>query len=93
VKKRARREIRRHKRVKMLTSRRLTETTKGFKVYQVPGMKAIKPQPKKFTLLAHGPRPRKKAHFEVRNDRTGKIVFSSFKRAEAVEKQRELMAA
>jgi hypothetical protein len=82
------REIRRRKRVTELSSRRLDETTVGFRVYAIPGKRA-----KKYTLVhplkERGQRP----VFQVRNDKTGKIVFESFKRATAMNKQKELMAA
>lgn len=91
MKKRAKREIRRHKRVKQLVFSGADETTKGFRVYAIPGMK--KPKPKKFTLMAPLRRPGKRAKFLVRDDNTGMIVFESYKRLDAETKQRELLAA
>lgn len=81
-------EFTHRKRVKQLVSRRLDETTVGFRVYAVAGKK-----PKKFTLVhplkMRGQRP----VFKIRNDATGKYVFASFKRSEAEARQKELLAA
>jgi hypothetical protein len=90
--KRRKREIRRRKRITELFSRRLDETTVGFRVYAIPGKPTVK-MPKKFTLVHPLKERGKRPVFQVRNDRTGRIVFESFKRVDAEGKQRELMAA
>lgn len=88
VHRKRKKELVHRKRVKQLLNRRQDETTKGFHLYAVPQKK-----PKKFTLVHPLRVVGQRAVFNVRNDATGKIVFQSFKRAEAETKQRELMAA